>query len=119
MTADRFRSLVSGVLIVGVVTAAVLIALGAAGSLLLGWDGSLVGAPADGQSSTAFSGLGANLAALRPVGFAQLGLVVLLCTPVARVAASVLAFALEGDRLYTVVTGLVLAILLTSILVLR
>ncbi len=119
MNADRFRALVSGVLIVGVVAAATLVALGLAAALLVGWGGSLSGAAGDGRAATAFADMGANLAALRPVGFAQLGLVVLLATPVARVGASVLAFTLEGDRLYAAVTLAVLLILLTSIFLLH
>ena len=51
----------------------------------------------------------------RGTGLIQLGLVLLLATPVARVAFSVLAFALQGDRLYVLVTLIVLAILLYSI----
>lgn len=46
----------------------------------------------------------------------QLGLLLLIATPVARVAFSVFAFALEKDRLYTVVTLFVLAILLFSMM---
>jgi uncharacterized membrane protein len=45
----------------------------------------------------------------------QLGLLVLLATPVARVAFSVVAFALQRDRFYVVVTLIVLGILLFSI----
>lgn len=119
MTADRFRLLVSGVLIVGVVTSAALLVVGLAGALTIGWGGSLSGAGASTTPATAFGAMGDNLAALRPIGFAQLGLVVLLATPVARVATSVLAFALERDRLYTVITLIVLAVLLTSLFVLR
>jgi uncharacterized membrane protein len=119
VNAERFRLLVSGVLIVGVVTAAALIGLGLATALIVGWGGSLSGVAADGEAVTAFSAMGQNLAALRPVGLAQLGLVVLLATPVARVGASVVAFALEGDRLYAAITLTVLAVLLTSILVVR
>jgi uncharacterized membrane protein len=48
-------------------------------------------------------------------GLIQLGLLVLLATPVARVAFSVLAFALQRDRTYVVVTSIVLAILLYSL----
>jgi uncharacterized membrane protein YfcA/uncharacterized membrane protein len=47
-----------------------------------------------------------------------LGLLVLLATPVLRVAVSIGAFALEHDWLYVGVTTLVLALLLASILVL-
>lgn len=119
MNADRFRALVSGVLIVGVTISGVLIALGFAGSLFVGWQGSLVGAASGTAAVTDFGGIVANVAALRPVGIAQLGLLVLLATPVVRVAASVAAFALEGDRLYAGVTLMVLVILLTSLFLLR
>ena len=44
MTPERFRSVISGVLIVGVVTSAILLTIGFVASLLVGWDGSLVGA---------------------------------------------------------------------------
>jgi uncharacterized membrane protein YfcA/uncharacterized membrane protein len=47
-----------------------------------------------------------------------LGLLILLATPVLRVAVSIGAFALEHDRLYVGITTLVLALLLASILVL-
>lgn len=48
-------------------------------------------------------------------GLIQLGLVLLLATPVARVAFSVVAFSLEHDRFYVPVTLVVLAVLLYSI----
>jgi uncharacterized membrane protein len=48
-------------------------------------------------------------------GLIQLGLLILIATPVARVAFSVLAFAAERDWLYVVVTLIVLAILLYSL----
>jgi len=47
----------------------------------------------------------------------QLGVVVLLLTPVVRVLASVIVFAVEKDRTYVVITLIVLGILLFSILV--
>ena len=46
----------------------------------------------------------------------QLGLLILIATPVARVAFSVAAFALERDRMYVVFTLIVLAVLLFSLL---
>ena len=51
-----------------------------------------------------------------PMAIIQLGVLLLIATPVARVAFLVGAFALEGDRMYVVVSGLVLVILLGSIL---
>ncbi|HVP06383.1 MAG TPA: DUF1634 domain-containing protein [Candidatus Acidoferrum sp.] len=48
-------------------------------------------------------------------GLIQLGLLLLIATPVARVLFSVIAFALQGDRLYVVITLIVLAVLLISL----
>jgi len=45
----------------------------------------------------------------------QLGLLLLIATPVARVIFSVVAFALERDRAYVLITLVVLAILLYSL----
>jgi len=45
----------------------------------------------------------------------QLGLVLLIATPVARVAMSLVAFVLQRDRVYIVVTSIVLALLLFSL----
>ena len=50
-----------------------------------------------------------------PLAVVVLGLLILLATPVLRVAVSVIAFALEEDRTYVIITSLVLAILLFSI----
>ena len=47
----------------------------------------------------------------------QLGLLILLATPVIRVAASILLFAAEKDSLYVVVTLIVLTVLIVSIFV--
>jgi uncharacterized membrane protein len=52
---------------------------------------------------------------LRGRGIIQFGLLLLIATPIARVAFSVAAFALEKDRLYTGVTLIVLAILIFSL----
>ena len=51
-----------------------------------------------------------------PLAIIQLGVLLLIATPIARVAFLVGAFALEGDRMYVMVSGLVLIILLGSIL---
>jgi uncharacterized membrane protein len=49
-------------------------------------------------------------------GLIQLGLLLLIATPVARVVFAVIGFALERDRLYVVVSAIVLAILIVSLL---
>jgi uncharacterized membrane protein len=48
---------------------------------------------------------------------AQLGVVLLLLTPITRVALSALAFARQRDGTYVLVTSLVFALLLISLLV--
>jgi uncharacterized membrane protein len=45
----------------------------------------------------------------------QLGLLLLIATPIARVAFSLVAFMLERDRTYVVITAIVLTILLYSL----
>lgn len=45
----------------------------------------------------------------------QLGLLLLIATPVARVAMSLVAFILQRDRVYIVVTSIVLALLIFSL----
>ncbi|HKW47911.1 MAG TPA: DUF1634 domain-containing protein [Gemmatimonadaceae bacterium] len=52
---------------------------------------------------------------LHAVAILQLGLVLLIATPVARVAMSLVAFILQRDRVYIVVTSIVLALLIYSL----
>ena len=52
---------------------------------------------------------------LRSRGLIQLGLLLLIATPVARVAFSIFAFALQRDRIYIVVTLIVLGVLIYSL----
>jgi uncharacterized membrane protein len=55
--------------------------------------------------------------ALRGRGIIQLGLLLLIATPVARVALSIVGFAEERDRLYVGLTSIVFVILMYSLLV--
>jgi len=45
----------------------------------------------------------------------QFGLLILIATPIARVAFSLVGFAMERDRTYVVITGIVLAVLLLAL----
>ena len=62
------------------------------------------------------SGILREAAALRGRGLIQLGLLVLIATPIARVAFSLLAFLWQRDRTYVVVTAIVLGLLIYSLL---
>jgi uncharacterized membrane protein len=61
-------------------------------------------------------GILAGVAAFRARSIIQLGVLLLLATPIARVAFSIVGFALERDKLYVVITSIVLAILLFSLI---
>lgn len=70
------------------------------------------GEPSDLRAA---AGIVADAAALRSRGIIQLGLLVLIATPVLRVCFSLVAFLLQRDRLYVLVTLIVLAVLLASL----
>ncbi|MBV9608750.1 MAG: DUF1634 domain-containing protein, partial [Acidobacteria bacterium] len=57
-----------------------------------------------------------DTAALSSRGIIQFGLLLLILTPIARVVFSVVAFALEHDRMYVVITLIVLGVLMYSLL---
>lgn len=61
------------------------------------------------------SGVAADAVALHARGIIQLGLLILIATPVARVAFSVVAFAAERDWMYVAMTLIVLGLLLFSL----
>lgn len=114
-----FRLVLARLLLTGVLLSALLLSAGYLGSLVVGWRGSLLGAPRLAESMTDFANMWADLSVLRPLAIAQLGILVLIGTPVARVLVTVLEFMHARDGLYTAITLLVLTILLISLLILR
>ncbi|HEV2719826.1 MAG TPA: DUF1634 domain-containing protein [Thermoanaerobaculia bacterium] len=54
--------------------------------------------------------------ALHGQSIAMLGILLLIVTPIVRVAISVVLFATRGDRRYVLITAVVLALLLTSLI---
>ncbi len=116
-TDQRVDEIIGNLLRVGVILAAAVVLLG--GALYLAQHRSTLpdyrvfrGEPA---SLRGVAGIVKDARELDGRGLIQLGLLVLLATPIARVAFSVLAFALERDRTYVVVTLIVLAVLLYSL----
>jgi uncharacterized membrane protein len=59
--------------------------------------------------------LGTALRQLQGEAIVVLGLLVLIATPVMRVAISILAFIYQGDRIFTLITSLVLCLLMLSL----
>ena len=66
---------------------------------------------------TTLSGIFHNAFQLHALGIIQLGLLLLIATPVSRVLFSVIAFWMERDYLYVVLSGIVLVVLLYSLFV--
>jgi uncharacterized membrane protein len=116
-TEERLESMVSFVLRLGVNLAAAIVILG--GLVFLYRHGHELpdyavfrGEPTDLRT---IGGIFRDAAALRGRGLIQLGLLVLVATPVARVGLSLIVFAAQRDRTYVVVTLVVLALLLLSL----
>jgi uncharacterized membrane protein len=113
----RFESLIGVMLRGGVVLAAAVVLAG--GALYLAQFGEVRpdyrvfrGEPSDLRFVPAIA---ADAASGHARGLIQLGLLILIATPVARVALSVIAYISARDWLYTVITLLVLGILLYSL----
>jgi uncharacterized membrane protein len=117
-TDDRVEQLVGRLLQAGVLLAAVVVIVG--GAAVLATHGGA--APAFGEFLGTAPGLRSVLGIVRGAlaldapSIVQLGLVLLIATPVARVALTLVTFALQRDRLYVVITAIVLAVLAYGLL---
>jgi len=116
-TDEQMEQVVSTLLRNGVVIAALVVLVGGVWYLIR--FGSTMpnyavfrGEPADLRS---VPGIVRDVLSLQIRGLIQLGLLLLIATPVTRVAFSILAFALQGDRTYVVVTLIVLGVLIFSL----
>lgn len=70
----------------------------------------------ESQSLRTLPGIVQSAGHLQSEGLIQFGLLLLIATPVARVAMAVIGFHLERDRLYEIVSLIVLAVLTFSLL---
>jgi uncharacterized membrane protein len=113
----RVEQLLGNLLRAGVLLAAVVVALG--GAVYLARHGGertdLHEFRGEPEALRSPSGIVGEALQGRGRGLVQLGLLLLIATPVARVVFSVLAFAREGDFTYVVLTLLVLGVLLYSL----
>jgi len=115
MKATKTELAVSFVLRFGVILSASVIILGLALLVAQGGQGALGDVAAVRSFPHSPAAVWAGLLALDPVAVVTLGLILIILTPISRVAVSIVAFAIEGDRRYVAVTALVLAILLASL----
>jgi uncharacterized membrane protein len=116
-TEQEVEGVVGSLLRIGVMLAAAVVFVG--GVFYLVRHGSSIpdyrmfhGEPTDLRG---ISGIVADVLALQGRGIIQLGLLLLVATPVARVAFSAFAFAQQRDHTYVIVTLSVLAVLLYSL----
>ena len=117
-TDERMELIIGNLLRAGVIFAAAVVFFGAV--VFLWRHGGEI------PSYHVFAGEPAYLRAIVPVvhdafafhglGLMQLGLLLLIATPVARVAFSIGAFALQRDFMYIIITCIVLAVLLYSMM---
>jgi uncharacterized membrane protein len=117
-TDQRMETLMGRLLQSGVLLASATVLLG--GILYLKANAShpvnlrtFISEPADLRSATQLLRL---LSHGNPAAIVQLGILFLIATPVARVIFAVIAFAIERDRLYVVVSLIVLAVLTFGLL---
>jgi uncharacterized membrane protein len=71
---------------------------------------------AGGDEIRTVRGVISSAAHLNSQGWIEAGLLLLILTPVMRVAMAVIGFSLEGDRLYAAVSLVVLAILISTLI---
>jgi len=114
---DRVEQLMGRLLRAGVMTAAAVVLAG--GTIYLARHGSehrelhqFRGEPASYREPVRIA---REAAALSGRGLIQLGILLLIATPVARVAFSIWAFSRQRDHLYVLISAVVLAILVYSI----
>ena len=69
------------------------------------------------RAMVSLSALPAALARLDPAAYVSLGLIVLVATPFVRVVGSLVAFAVERDRAYVLITATVLVVMCLGVLV--
>ena len=118
LTDQQFENMIGNLLRIGVSLSAFVVAFGAV--IYLVRHGR---SPADyrvfrGEPSEFrnLSGIVHSALTFHGRGIIQLGLLLLIATPVARVAFAIWGFAAEHDRMYMIFTGIVLIVLLYSLL---
>jgi uncharacterized membrane protein len=116
---EHVEQMVGNLLRIGVLVAAA-VALGGGIAFML-HHGALVpdhsvfrGQP---EMLSTLTGVVAGAVALQPAAIVQLGIVLLIATPVARVLLTLIAFAVQRDWMYVLISAIVLVLLAYSLIV--
>ena len=113
---DPMELVIGNILRWGVVIAAIVGALGVAGELIVRASVTPDFRHFSGDAATGLPAIVAGVLQARARAIMQLGIALLIATPIVRVALSLVAFARERDRTYVVITTVVLLLLLYGLL---
>jgi uncharacterized membrane protein len=113
---DPMELLIGSILRWGVVIAAIVGALGVAGELIVHASAIPDFRRFSGDAATGLPSILAGVLQGHTRAIMQLGVALLIATPIVRVALSLVAFARERDRTYVVITAVVLLLLLYGLL---
>ncbi len=114
----QVEQLVGRLLQIGVLISAIIVIVG--GVLIVAQHGSMpaVYTPFRGEPAylRSLGGIFRGAMAFNSLAIVQLGLVMLIATPVLRVAFTLVAFAIQRDRTYVLITLIVLSVLMYGLL---
>jgi uncharacterized membrane protein len=118
VTDDKLETIISNLLRGGVLLSVTIVATGGTAYLIRHHGDIALYSHFHGESSNlrTFAEIWRGTMQLKSDALIQLGLLVLIATPIARVALAAVGFYMERDRLYVAVSSIVLAILMYSIL---
>jgi len=118
LTSERLEMIIGRILQVGVITAAVIVAVG--GIVYLAGTAATIPDYHTFHRETAYAmslpSIIASALAFNSYDIILLGLLLLIATPIVRVIFSVIAFILQRDATYVVITLIVLSVLLYSLI---
>ncbi|MGH7591827.1 MAG: DUF1634 domain-containing protein, partial [Gemmatimonadales bacterium] len=113
---DPMELVIGSILRWGVVVAAIVGALGVAGEIMVRAAATPDFRHFTGDAAIGLPAIISGVAQGHARAIMQVGIALLIATPIVRVALSLVAFARERDRTYVVITMMVLALLLYGLL---
>ena len=117
---NNMNALIGNTLRIGVFTACLIALIGGIWYLVTSSDSTLPDYSEFHKgdiSYTTFEGIFKSVLSVSAAGWVQLGVIVLMLTPVMRVVLSLVDFSIQRDWLYVVITGIVLFIIIMNSLV--
>jgi uncharacterized membrane protein len=109
-TSQDVELVIARLLLAGTIVGVILLAIGVGLMITNGVDPESATFPAFDPATII-----ADMAALRPEGYLWAGIVILIATPIARVAGELVTFARRGDRLMALVALAILGVIALSV----